>query len=56
VILEYVQNQLVNDAQLNFVPVDEAVVVLGVAVKGNNFTLGDVSLEWCIHFNRVVAV
>jgi hypothetical protein len=38
VILEYLENQLVNDAQLNFVPADEAIVVFSVAVEGNNFT------------------
>ncbi len=42
--------------QLNLVPAEEVVVVLGIAVEGNNFTLGDVGLEWCIQFNQVVAV
>jgi hypothetical protein len=31
-------------------------VVLCVAVEGNDFTLGDVGLEWCVQFNQVVAI
>ncbi len=50
------ENQLVNGAQLKFVPADKAIVVLGVAVEGNNFMLGDVGLEWCVQFNQVLAV
>jgi hypothetical protein len=56
VILEYVENQLINDAQLNFAPADKAIVILGVAVEGNNLILGDAGLEWCVQFNQVVTV
>ena len=51
VILENVENQLVDDAQLEFVPADKAIVVCGIAVEGNNFTLGDIGLEGCVQFN-----
>ncbi len=47
-ILKDMQNQLIDAAKLQFVSADKTIVVFGVEVEGNHFTLSRVALELVI--------